>query len=98
VVKPGTPMPTLEEVRTTASLTGLAKFKLPSRLLQWPHAQLPRGDTGKPLKRAVREWAVKALVAVEGEGGGGSVGPSDARGAESSVTAGSKGLHPSSKL
>ena len=63
VVKAGHSVPSLADVRAAAAAAGLAKFKRPAQLFVWPGAQLPRGDTGKPLKRAVRDWAVAMLRA-----------------------------------
>jgi acyl-CoA synthetase (AMP-forming)/AMP-acid ligase II len=62
VVRAGWSLPSLEDLHRTCTAAGLAKFKLPTRVWQWPAAQLPRGATGKTLKREVREWAVKSLL------------------------------------
>jgi non-ribosomal peptide synthetase component E (peptide arylation enzyme) len=54
-------VPTLESLRAVAEAAGLSKFKLPAHAFVWPGAVLPRGDTGKPLKRKVREFALQQL-------------------------------------
>lgn len=43
----------------------LAAFKVPSRIIVWGE-RLPKGDTGKILKRRIKEIAAKQA---EGEGG-----------------------------
>ncbi len=75
VVRPGHPSPSLEDVRVVATAAGLARFKQPTRLFVWPEAQLPRGDTGKPLKRSVREWAARIVTRASVDGVVGAGGP-----------------------
>lgn len=61
--KPGVALPSLQELQAAGTRAGLSKFKLPVRLWIWPEPSLPRGATGKTLKREVRKWAVDSLTA-----------------------------------
>jgi hypothetical protein len=58
-LKPGSSL-TLEALTSYLS-TGskLAAFKRPSVLFVWPEPQLPRGGTGKILKREIRTQVLK---------------------------------------
>ena len=40
----------------------LARFKVPKRILRWPGASLPRGATGKVLKKVIKERVVELLT------------------------------------
>ena len=65
-MKPGHEQPTLRDIQ--AACGTLARFKVPVHLFHWKE-QLPRGATGKILKRAIR----REVLSLSAEGGGGGV-------------------------
>jgi len=54
VVREGAALPSYEGMRQFL-ICHLAAFKVPSRLFRWPDKALPRGGTGKVLKREVKK-------------------------------------------
>merc|ERR1719326_52747 len=57
VCKPGSKPATVQEILQVCST--LAKFKIPSDVFLWPDKELPKGATGKILKKDIKEMALK---------------------------------------
>ena len=64
IMKPYRPALTLEELLAFLKTRGkLASYKMPSILYLWHEAQLPRGATGKTVKKDIRKYYVEQVLA-----------------------------------